>query len=71
MQEIMLMILEGRVQEEAIQAREYQDHIEELSEVQGEAFQQLYVQHEAAEVCSVGKLHFSRSFFNLKETCIY
>jgi hypothetical protein len=48
MQEIM--ILERRVQEEAIQVREYQDHI---SEAQGEAFQQLYVQQEALKVRSV------------------
>jgi hypothetical protein len=45
------LFIERREQEEDMQVREYQDHIKELceaSEAQGEAFQQLYVQHEEA-----------------------
>jgi hypothetical protein len=53
----MLVFIERREQEEHMQVREYQDHIKELceaSEAQGEAFQQLYVQHaEALKVHSV------------------
>jgi hypothetical protein len=43
------VFIERREQEEDMQVAEYQDHIKELcdtSEAQGEAFQQLYVQHE-------------------------
>lgn len=51
------VFIERREQEEDMQVRKCQDHIKELceaSETQGEAFQQLYVQHEEAlEVHSV------------------
>lgn len=55
-----------------MQVAEYQDHIKELcdtSEAQGEAFQQLYVQHEEdLKVHSVRQLHFFSSFLISEKT---
>jgi heterodisulfide reductase subunit A-like polyferredoxin len=56
------LFVERTEQEENIQFKEYQDHIQQLREAyeaQGEAYQQLYLQHEEAQ-----KVRFLRQLFN-------
>jgi hypothetical protein len=62
----MCLFVERTEQEEDIQIKEYQDHIQQLREAyeaQGEAYQQLYLQHEEAQkVQFLRQLHVFNSF---------
>jgi len=60
---VWCLFVERTEQEENIQIKEYQDHIQQLREAyesQGETYQQLYLQHQ--EALKVGSLMFLTVF---------